>query len=175
MMSTVDAAPTASEVRRTVVIDFLFLDLSACERCSGSDANIDTALEAVGAVLDATGARVDLRRIQVRSVEQARELRFVSSPTIRVNGRDIAPERVESECGAGACGCGPGVSCRLWRYRGRDYTEAPVGLIVEAVLSELFAGTPRADSVAERYELPDNLAQLLATSDAVAPGGGCCA
>jgi hypothetical protein len=38
------------------------------------------------------------RRIHVRSVEQARELRFVSSPTIRVNGRDIASEPLESEC-----------------------------------------------------------------------------
>jgi len=175
MMSTVNATPPLSEVRRTVAIDFLFLDLSACVRCSGSDANIETALAAVDGVMRATGTRVALRRIQVRSVEQAGELRFVSSPTIRVNGRDIAPERVESECGADACGCGPGVSCRLWRYRGRDYTEAPVGLIVEAVLSELFAGTPRADSAAERYVLPDNLAQLLATSDAAAPGGGCCA
>src|SRR5688500_18602925 len=82
----------------------------------------------------------------VQSVEQARELRFVSSPTVRVNGRDIASEPLESECGADACGCGPGVSCRVWRYRGREYKEAPVGLIIDAALSELYAEATPADS-----------------------------
>lgn len=164
-MSTMDAAPLSSEVRRTVAIDFLFLDLSTCERCSGTGANIETALAAVDGVLRATGAGVELRRIQVRSVEQARELAFSSSPTIRVNGRDVAPEALESECGAGACGCAPGASCRVWSYRGREHTEAPVGLIVDAILSELYGGEARADSPAA-YELPDNLVRVFA--------GGCC-
>jgi hypothetical protein len=175
-MSTVHAAPEPSEVHPTVGIDFLSLDLSACARCSGSDANISTALAAVDGVLRATGARVDVRRLRVRSVEQARELRFVSSPTIRVNGRDIAPERLESECGADGCGCGPSTSCRIWSYRGRQYPEAPVGLIVDAVLSELYGGTMRTDSPAASYELPDNLARVLAARDAdTSVGSGCCA
>ena len=139
-MSTVHAAPQPSEVRPTVGIDFLFLDLSACARCSGSDANIASALTAVDGVLRATGARVDVPG-SACVVEQARELRFLSSPTIRVNGRDIAPEPLESECGADGCGCGPSTSCRIWSYRGRQYPEAPVGLIVDAVLAELYGGT----------------------------------
>jgi hypothetical protein len=174
MMSTMDAAPPSSEVRRTVAIDFLFLDLSTCGRCSGTGANIETALTAVEGVLRATGARVELRRIHVRSIEQARELEFVSSPTIRVNGRDVAPEMLESECGADSCSCAPGASCRLWSYGGREYTEAPVGLIVDAVLSELYGGERRADSPAAAYELPDNLVRVFAANDAGAPGGGCC-
>lgn len=120
----------------------------------------------------ATGARVELRRIQVRSVEQARELRFVSSPTIRVNGRDIATEALETECGADACGCGPGASCRVWRYAGREHGEAPVGLIVDAVLAGLSAETARADSPAPANELPDKLVRVFAAKDAGAPAGG---
>jgi hypothetical protein len=174
MMSTVNAAPPPSEVRRMVAIDFLFLDLSTCGRCLGSGANLETALDALEGVLRATGARVELRKVHVRSVERARELRFVSSPTIRVNGRDIAPELRESECGADACGCGPGATCRVWRYAGRDYTEAPVGLIVDAVLSELYGDDRRTDSPAPEYELPENLARVFAANDRGAPGGGCC-
>jgi hypothetical protein len=174
MMSTMNAAPPSSAVRRTVAIDFLFLDLSTCGRCLGTGANIGTALAAVEGVLRATGARVELRRIHVQSVEQARELRFVSSPTVRVNGRDIALERLESECGAEVCGCGPTASCRVWRYLGREHTEAPVGLIVDAVLSELYGGTTRADSPAAAYELPDDLVRVFAAKHAGAPGGGCC-
>jgi len=174
-MSTMNAAPPSLDVRPTVAIDFLFLDLSRCGRCRGTGANIETALAAIDDVLRATGARVEFRRIHVQSVEQARELRFVSSPTVRVNDRDIALEPLESECGVDVCGCGPGVSCRVWRYGGRDYTEAPVGLIVDAVLSELYAGATRPDSLAAAYELPDNLVRVFAAKDAVAPGGGCCA
>ncbi len=35
------AAPPLPELRRTAVVDFLFLDLSRCERCQSSGANID--------------------------------------------------------------------------------------------------------------------------------------
>ena len=50
----------------------------------------------------------DVRRtvaVDFRSLEQARELRFAISPTIRVDGRDISPEPLESECGPNGCGC----------------------------------------------------------------------
>jgi hypothetical protein len=164
MMSTMDAAPPPSDMRRSVAIDFLFLDATQCSRCSGTGTNIETALSAVEGVLRATGARVELRKIHVQSDEQARKLQFVSSPTIRVNGRDIATEAVESECGADGCGCGAGASCRLWRYAGREHTEAPVGLIVDAVLSEIYAGTKPAESPPSE--------DLMALQ--VAHGGGCC-
>ena len=74
-MSTMNAAPPPSDVRRTVAIDFLFLDLSTCGRCRAPVRTSRRALAAVeGLCCSATGARVELRRIHVRSVEQAREL-----------------------------------------------------------------------------------------------------
>jgi hypothetical protein len=164
-MSTNSPAPDA---RRSVAIDFLFLELSTCGRCRESGANIEAAVELLEGVLQATGSDVEVRRIHVQSVEQARALRFVSSPTIRVNGRDIAIEARESECGPDACGCGAGASCRVWRYRGSEFTEAPVGLIVDAVLGELYA--PRPDAADLPYDLPDELVRVLAGT-----GGGCCA
>jgi hypothetical protein len=91
-----------------------------------------------------------------------------------VNGRDVASELRESECGADGCGCGPGATCRVWRHDGRDYEEAPAGLIVDAILAELNAGTPRVDSPPAAYELPDNLLRVFAAKDAGAPAGGCC-
>ena len=173
-MSTMNAATPPSEASRTVAIDFLFLDLSTCGPCLGTGANIESALGALEGVLRATGTQVELRRIHVQSVEQARDLQFVSSPTIRVNGRDIALEPLESECGSDVCSCGPGNSCRVWRYAGREYTEAPVGLIVDAVLAELYAGTTRGELLPAAYEVPDNLVRVFAAKDAGAPGGGCC-
>jgi len=39
--------------RRTVAIDFLYLDLEVCTRCRGADANLETALAVEGACCDA--------------------------------------------------------------------------------------------------------------------------
>ena len=82
-MSTTPAAPPTPEATRAVAIDFLYLDVSTCARCHGTDANLDVALSFVEDVLRATDTEVQVRRTQVRSAEQARELQFEISPTIR--------------------------------------------------------------------------------------------
>jgi hypothetical protein len=168
MANPASPAPTADLVR----IDFLFLDLSTCDRCLGTDRNLESALEVVREVLEATGTAVEVRKTLVETVAQARELRFVSSPTIRVNGRDLAFELKESACGCEACtdGSGEPIACRDWTYRGEEYTEAPVGLIVDVILGEVYGGAPRrATTPHDAHELPENLERFFA---AEAPG--CC-
>jgi hypothetical protein len=148
-----------------ITIDFLFLDLTTCTRCIGTDQSLATALGVVRDVLDATGAAVKVRKTLVDTAAQARDLRFVSSPTIRVNGPDIALELKESPCGSEPCGCGgdDDTACRVWTYRGQEYTEAPVGLIVDAVLGELYGGAARSGLAAdEAYELPGKLESFFA-------------
>lgn len=157
---------TADAARR-VAIDFLFLDISSCARCQGSDDNLDTALETVEQVMRATGAEVEVRRVQITSLEQARELRFEVSPTIRVNGRDIELEARESACGPDACGCGEGGTCRVWSYRGQEYPEAPVGLIVDSILVALYS--PGGDAEPGPHQVPDGVVRALTNA-----GGGCC-
>jgi hypothetical protein len=149
----------------TITIDFLFLDLTTCERCVGTDRNLEAALGLVHDVLTATGANVEVRKTLVETAEQARELRFVSSPTIRIDGRDIALELKETSCGSEACSCADGepIACRVWSYRGREHTEAPVGLIVDAILGELYGGGARSElGPTDPYELPENLNAFFA-------------
>ena len=101
----------------------------------------------------------------VESEEQARALRFVSSPTIRVDGDDVALELRESSCGSEACtdGCGDQIACRVWVHRGREYTEPPVQMMVDAILGHVYGGAPaRAASEPGAYELPENLARFFA-------------
>jgi hypothetical protein len=81
----------------------------------------------------------------------------VSSPTIRVNGDDVALELCESSCGSEACtdGCGDQIACRVWVQRGREYTEPPVAMIVDAILGHVYSGpSPRPRVEAQSYELP---------------------
>jgi hypothetical protein len=162
----------------TITIDFLFLDLTTCTRCVGTDQNLEAGLGIVRDVLGATGASVEVRKTLVETAEQARELRFVSSPTIRINGRDIALELRESICGseAGECGCGEDTACRVWTYRDREYTQAPVGLILDAVLGELYGGMASArPGAVEGYELPENLESFFAQkSQATIEQSACC-
>ena len=99
------------------------------------------------------------------SAEQARELRFLSSPTIRVDGRDIALELRESPCGSGACtdGCDESIACRLWVHDGREYTKPPVPMILDALEREVYAGEGvNRGTGAEPYELPENLERFFA-------------
>ena len=176
---TLPAAPAglgAEELR----IEFLFLDLMTCERCLGTDRNLESALELTRDVLTATGVTVSVSKVHVESAEQARALRFVSSPTIRVNGRDVALELRESSCGSEACtdGCGGSIACRVWVHRGQEYTEPPVAMISEAILRHVYGAAAAGEPAAEPYELPENLARFYAGRQAAAAapaGSACCA
>jgi hypothetical protein len=160
-------------------LDFLFLDLTTCSRCLGADRSLESALDVVREVLQATGVELEVDKILVESAEQARALRFVSSPTIRVDGHDVALELRESSCGSEACtdGCGDQIACRVWVHRGEEYTEPPVAMIVDAVLGHVYGGAPPgAAREREPYVLPENLARFFSarTGSAESEESACC-
>ncbi len=155
----------ASQAANRLRIDFLFLDLTTCSRCLGANRSLEAALDVVRGVVEATGVEVEVNKILVESEERARAHRFGSSPTIRVNGRDVALELRESSCGSEACtdGCGEGIACRVWVHRGEEYTEPPVAMIVDAILGHLYDDAdPHLAAGAAHYELPENLARFFA-------------
>jgi hypothetical protein len=51
----------------------------------------DLALERLREVMDEEGIPGEVEVVKVETEEQARELRFVGSPTIRVDGQEIDP------------------------------------------------------------------------------------
>jgi Domain of unknown function (DUF2703) len=174
------ATPQASSVHAPtrLRIEFLFLDLTTCTRCRGTDRSLEVALQVVGDLLAAASIEVVVEKIHVESAEQARALRFLSSPTIRVNDRDVALELRESSCGSEACtdGCGDSIACRVWVHRGREYTEPPVEMIVDAILREVYAEQDVGVKAQEQaYELPENLERFFAgKAEAVVPAATAC-
>jgi hypothetical protein len=171
--------------KKSIAIDFLYLDLSVCTRCQGTDQRLAEALAEVSQVLEATGAEVVVSKINVTSEDLALEHKFVSSPTIRVNGHDIQMEVKESLCES--CGdlCGEDVDCRVWVYQDREYTVPPKAMIIEAILKEVF-GRRDDHAVEKPYVLPENLKRFYSarreqgdrrdTTCCPAPGSGtrCC-
>lgn len=113
------------------------------------------------ALIEALGTEVKVERIHVETEQRAGDVGLVSSPTIRVNGRDVSPDVRESECAS--CGelCGQGVTCRTWTWQGESTTEPPKALLVDAIVRELYGLS--TGPVAERpREIPENLKRFFA-------------
>jgi hypothetical protein len=162
---------------QTIEVDFLYLDLTTCSRCRASDATLDAAVEiVVRPALDSVGAGIAVRKTLVETEEQARALGFVSSPTTRVNGRDVAGELTESpcsECGE-LCGCDGGVDCRVWDYRGERHPEAPTGLVVEAILAVVGPSGAAGSEETPFADVPENLKRFFAGTGAARDVSSCC-
>jgi hypothetical protein len=178
-MGTSVADAPVNVATRPIAIDFMYIDLEVCDRCRGTDANLEAALAEVSAVLKGAGREPIVRRTLVESEEQARALGFVSSPTLRVNGRDIALEFRQSRCeSCESCSCNGTVECRVWVWQGQEYTEAPQAMIVDAILQEVYGGLAPQAVPAAQVEVPENLqrffagkAQVLSAQEAPA---ACC-
>ena len=157
--------------RPAIEIELLALDLTACTRCTGTLANIETAIKLLRPALATTGRELRFRKVVIASEDQARWHRFTLSPTIRVNGRDLVFETFETPCESCAdlCGCPEGTTCRQWRYLGRDHTEAPVGLIVEALLAAM-ADVGGEVGVAREGADPGSARPLTPTLSPAKPG-----
>jgi len=141
-----------------LTIDFLYLDLSICERCQGSNQNLLDALDLLKPILNKLGYQIKLNQINVNTEELAIKHQFQSSPTIRVNHQDIELSVKEDNCKS--CGdlCGDTVDCRVFSYNGKDYHEPPVAMIIDRILSTLY--NPTHIKKSDNYTVPDNLVKF---------------
>lgn len=53
--------------------------------------NHDITISRVEQLVRAAGVHAEVRRVRVGSDEEARSLRFLGSPSVRINGRDLEP------------------------------------------------------------------------------------
>lgn len=141
---------------KIIKIDFLYLDLNICTRCGGTNNNLDDAIKDVSAVLQAAGYKIIVNKIHIKTKDLAEKHEFVSSPTIRVNDKDIAIEVKENCCES--CGdlCGDDVACRIWSYEGKDYIVPPKALIINSILKEVYS-EKKLEYKKTEYKLPENL------------------
>lgn len=134
------------KVDKKLKIDFLYLDLSVCERCSATDNVLDEALDELREELKDV-KELTVNKIKITNDEEAEKYDFVRSPTIRVNDVDIEEiltgelEIKENYCEscAGACGeacsdvSGGGTKCRIVEYKGKTYEAVPKEMIKDAI------------------------------------------
>ena len=53
------------------------------------------------------------------------------------------------------------MSCRDWEYQGQWYTAPPKGLIIEAILSQVYRGGDAKDGAAKPILASDNLKRFF--------------
>ena len=140
---------------KKIEIEFLYLDLNVCERCQGSDKNLDKALQILQPTLTEIGYEIRVKKINVNTEALAKHYRFMSSPTIRINNVDIQEDVQEDNCKS--CGdlCGDSVDCRVFTYQNKQYHEPPIGMIIDQILKSIY--TPKPIKEPNNYQVPENL------------------
>lgn len=147
------------EKKRSVQIDFLYLDLEVCSPCRNTESNIENALNEAAGILKTTGVEVRVRKTHVESLEQAIQLGFLTSPTVRINSKDLQLEFKENHCATCSQVSGTDTDCRVWLYQGQEYSAPPKPMIIEAVLREVYSGSRSEPAKIVR---PENALQNLA-------------
>ncbi len=147
---------------KTLTIDFLYLDLNTCDRCMATDGTLHEALAELSGVLDALGYTVKVNKVNIITRELAEQYRFLSSPTIRVNGLDICGNVKENNCCS--CGkiCGDDVDCRTFTYEEETYEQPPKAMLMDGILRAIYGQLPQDEN---SYTMPDNLKRFFTGID----------
>ena len=140
---------------KKIQVEYLYLDLKTCDRCIGTDSVLEEVLEKIGPALSCAGYKVAFKKMEISSKDMAEEYRFISSPTIRVNGMDICESVTENSCGCCSEISGTDVECRVFQYEGEDYEVPPKEMLASSILRAVFA--PEEKNCCDGYILPKNL------------------
>lgn len=160
---------------KRIVAEYLYLDLNTCDRCMGTDGVLEEVLLALSPALRLAGYTVELRKIEINSEALAQKYRFLSSPTIRINGRDILGPVQENRCGCCSQISGADVDCRVFEFEGASYEIPPKQMLADAILKAVFAA-PCGEEPAV-YAMPANLKaffQGMKSKSRCSCGGDCC-
>lgn len=144
------------DTKKVVKVEYLYLDLKTCERCIGTDTVLENVLKELKGAFSLAGYSIVYKKVQIKTAEMAQAYRFLASPTIRVNGRDICASVQENNCGC--CGdiAGTQVNCRVFSYNGKKYEVPPKEMLAQRILKLAFQ--PQLPSLhIRKYVLPKNL------------------
>lgn len=160
---------------RVLNIELVVIDLTVCARCVPTGDQLENAVRLLTPAAKAMGIDLKYQAIVVQSEAEAKRHALLSSPTIRINGRDIAQDIRESVCES----CGDltenntVVDCREWHYRGKVYSSAPLPMLLEAIMGAMLNIDQEPPvTPAPLEELPENLKAYFQNRKGA--GNSCC-
>lgn len=146
---------------KNLVIDFLYLDLSTCDRCITTDSTLQETLLELSGIFNTLGCKVEVNKVNITTRELAEQYHFLSSPTIRVNGFDICGDITVNNCCSCGAICGDDVDCRMFSYQGAIYEQPPKAMLIDGILRVLYGQLPQDET---DYTLPANLERFFTGS-----------
>lgn len=170
-------AKETSATKKVLNVDLLVINLDTCKRCVPTGDQLKTAVQLLKPVAEALGIELRHHEIVVQTLAEAKANALLSSPTIRLNGRDIAQDIRESLCES----CGDltnnntSIDCREWHYRGKVFSYAPLPLLTEAIMGAM----QNIDEMplvvpAPLKKLPKNLQRYFDNRKEGKSGSACC-
>lgn len=147
------------EKKKRVLVEYLYLDLNTCDRCIGTVEVLDKVMEVLTPALEIAGYEVIYEKIQITSLQEAENRKFLSSPTICVNGQDIFSTIRENDCGCCSDISGTDVKCRVFEYDDKTYEVLSTEMAADAILKRIYL--PAVCSGGE-YKVPENLKRFFA-------------
>jgi hypothetical protein len=145
--------------RKQIDVILLEVDMAkttkqSCDACDVAKRQLAKALELVAPLLSEVGADIRLNNVVVSTEEQAEQLRFRGSPTLRVGDFEVFPAHVTAS------------EERKWQWGNQEHSIPPMGLFVDAVLRG-WAGT-EPEPAKEPYTIPAYVASYLGKKENVA-------
>jgi hypothetical protein len=139
-------------------VEYLYLDLQSCDRCQSTDKRLEKALTLLRPILHELGYHANLSKIHMSTQALAIQHRFLSSPTIRINGCDLFETITENNCGCCSEISGHDTDCRTFMEDGESVNAPSVKLLIERILRHVLNGHQAESNQA--YVLPENLKQF---------------
>ncbi|PIY97202.1 MAG: hypothetical protein COY66_00715 [Candidatus Kerfeldbacteria bacterium CG_4_10_14_0_8_um_filter_42_10] len=128
-----------ADFSKKIIVEFLYADLSRCIRCQMSYTSLEASLNHLQDAIAELGMKVELKKIPIATKEEAEQHGFTTSPTIKINGKDLEeiihgrPRHTKSYCGSCSAVCDTETECRTFSYDGKIYEYIPRKMIVEAI------------------------------------------
>jgi len=164
-------------MNKKIKINYLYLDVSVCTRCQGSDLNLEKAVESLKTIF--SNYDFNLSKIHIDTIDLALKEKFVSSPTIRIDGKELPIEFKENNCDSCGDFCGDNVDCRIWVHNGEEYESAPTEMLIE-LISDYINGKNNLLPLDSKYTIPENIIHFFSArlnkgkSQLEVQTGSCC-
>lgn len=141
-----DTGCIAPKKPKPVIIDFLYIDADTANRWQDSLSTLNESIVELSSLLNSSGLYIKVNKTLIDTADSAVEHRFVCSPTIVINGVDIAETTQSSIDDANQ---------RVWLYKGAKYDTVPKPLVISAIIKAIYGAT--IPIIERPYSVPSNL------------------
>ncbi|WP_269431682.1 DUF2703 domain-containing protein [Bacillus sp. JCM 19034] len=128
--------------------------VSSCNTCMSVEDQVLQMVADLRPVLEKVNTVVQVKKTIVQSLNQAEELQFKASPSIRIDGLEVLPTQGDIF----------GLGERFWEWEGSLYNAPPTALIVDTILRAYANSEQTQNTTPFIYQTPEPLREYFTDS-----------